>query len=232
MRHHSFARIGLVLIALSAFPPLLGVDVSGPAAILTAWSAPVVQQLATALGQLQLPEFGLDFLMQGMARSPIAAIGVAMALIVPLIALVAFLFHSVRAWRRRRAVAAARPTVEVAPNPHGRRAWIELKQGRKSSNLELSREVLHIGRSDDNDLRLTDPAIGAFHAIIRRTPEAEYFIMDVSGVEGTGIAVNGRRFASAPLHDGDKIKLGNSRMTFRRPGVPNEAHESTGPPAH
>jgi hypothetical protein len=178
-----------------------------------------------------MPAIGPDLIAQGMARSPIAVIGVAVALSVPIVALLTFFSHRIRAWRRRRAIAASGPTAEVSPNPHGWRAWLEMKDGRKRASLELSREVVHIGRSRENDLRLSDPAIGAFHAIIRRTPEFEYVIFDVSGHDGTGLAVNGRRFASAPLRDGDKIKLGNSRMTFRRPGVPYEAQEDTGPRA-
>jgi hypothetical protein len=208
-------RIVLVLIACAALPPLLGVDASGYAAQTVQWATPHVQGLI--LAAQRFPETAPLLLARGLEHSPIAVIGVAVALIVPLIALVAFANHPSRAWRRRRRDAVRKPgQQEFADAAHGR-AWIELA-GDRNASLELSREVVHIGRGRDNDLRLADPAIGTFHAIIRRTPEAEYVILDVSGFSGSGIAVNGQRFASASLRDGDSITVGNAQMTFHRAG--------------
>jgi pSer/pThr/pTyr-binding forkhead associated (FHA) protein len=53
-----------------------------------------------------------------------------------------------------------------------------------------------------------------YHAVIERTPEAAFVIIDVSGEGGNGVRINGERQARARLFDGDVIELGRTRLTF------------------
>ena len=81
--------------------------------------------------------------------------------------------------------------------------------------MRLAGELIRIGRDEENDLRLADPNVHRHHALIQRTPDAEFVVFDVSGGRGNGVFVNGRRHARARLRDGDLITLGNSRVRFR-----------------
>jgi pSer/pThr/pTyr-binding forkhead associated (FHA) protein len=74
--------------------------------------------------------------------------------------------------------------------------------------------VIRIGRHEDNDIRLTDSSVHRHHAVIERTPEEAFVIIDISGKDGNGVRINGARTAQAQLADGDVIELGRAKMKF------------------
>ena len=76
----------------------------------------------------------------------------------------------------------------------------------------LVRDGLLLGSSDENDVRLDDPAVSAQHAAIRAARTC-YFIEDL-GSEG-GTLVNDQRILAAKrLKDGDMIRIGSVSFVF------------------
>ena len=79
----------------------------------------------------------------------------------------------------------------------------------------IQRDMLRIGREDDNDIRIPNSSIHRYHAAIHREEYDDWHMTDLSGVEGNGLIVNGRRCFEARLTDGDLIQLGPGRLRFR-----------------
>jgi hypothetical protein len=73
--------------------------------------------------------------------------------------------------------------------------------------------VVQIGRAPSCDIVLDDRNVSRRHAEIRRRGPVVVLI-DLDSTNGT--IVNGRRVREHPLADGDRITLGNSRLTFER----------------
>jgi hypothetical protein len=92
-------------------------------------------------------------------------------------------------------------------------AWLTV-EGTGAGTLPLDTRRMRIGRHRDNDVPLADAAVDRYHAVIERTPEAAFVIVDVSGKDGSGVRINGERQARAQLFDGDVIELGRTRLKF------------------
>jgi hypothetical protein len=92
-------------------------------------------------------------------------------------------------------------------------AYVEIV-GAPGSNFEILRDMLRIGREDDNDIRFESKAVHRYHAAIHREDRGDYWITDLSGIEGNGLLVNGRRCGDARLADGDLIECGPGRLRF------------------
>jgi pSer/pThr/pTyr-binding forkhead associated (FHA) protein len=73
---------------------------------------------------------------------------------------------------------------------------------------------MRIGRHQDNDVCLADTTVAGYHAVIERSPEAAFVIVDVSGKNSSGVRINGERQSQARLVDGDVIELGRARLRF------------------
>lgn len=151
----------------------------------------------------------------GRQRAPAVVAGLFALVLVPLVALAAYLARrvdAVRAWRRVGAARARRAANAAVPRLTN--VWIDV-DGPARHRLRIAGELISIGRDEENDLRLEDPNVHRHHALIQRTSDAEFVVVDVSGIRGSGVAVNGRRLARARLRDGDLIELGTSRVRFR-----------------
>ncbi|HDZ23948.1 MAG TPA: FHA domain-containing protein [Desulfobacteraceae bacterium] len=72
-------------------------------------------------------------------------------------------------------------------------------------------EKITLGRSKNNDLSLKDITVSRHHAEIRKDKQ-EYLIVDLGSYNGTKL--NGRLIQTAPLHFGDKVQIGLTRLTF------------------
>ena len=94
-----------------------------------------------------------------------------------------------------------------------REAWLthELHPHRRYS---LPRELLSIGRGDDNDLVIDEATVHRYHALIQRTPDALFLIKDLGGPGGNGVFVNNERVTDAHLLDADRIALGAATLVF------------------
>jgi hypothetical protein len=169
----------------------------------------------------------LALIQAGYARAPALALVLAAVLILPVVALASWLMHGLS--RRRAAAAAIRAlqlraagadtTTEMPASdgiplwPH--EAWIRLEGG-EAAGVPLAGQLIRIGRHQDNDIRLPDSSVHRYHAVIERTPEEVFVIIDLSGKDGGGMLVNGERHERVRLSDGDVIELGHTRLRFER----------------
>jgi hypothetical protein len=128
-----------------------------------------------------------------------------------------FLGRSPDATRRYRPNRDNNPDAEIAEEfaVHGL-PFVEITAGGRDMRCTILRDMLRIGREDDNDIRIPSRAVHRYHAAIHREDYDDWHITDLSGVEGSnGLIVNGRRCCEARLNDGDLIQLGPGRLRFR-----------------
>lgn len=145
------------------------------------------------------------------ARSPVLLIGAGIALAMPLLASVALVLRRARSYRGTDATEV--PNTAEAIVSGRLSAWIETHDGTGAARHRLDGELIRIGRERDNDVRLEDDTVHRYHAIIQRYDEG-FVVHDVSGEDGNGVTVNGRRLAAAALVDGDRVGLGRVTLTF------------------
>jgi pSer/pThr/pTyr-binding forkhead associated (FHA) protein len=72
-----------------------------------------------------------------------------------------------------------------------------------------------IGRSDENQICLSNSGISRKHAIIKAVPGGGFAIKDLGSQNGT--FVNGHRVTDQVLDDGDTIEVGSVKFVFRMP---------------
>ena len=100
---------------------------------------------------------------------------------------------------------------EEPPQP-----YLEVESGRdRGKTFALHPGETGVGRSIDNDVILTDIAVSRRHLKIVREGDG-LRIRDLGS--GNGSIVNGRRVYDAPLHEGDRIDLGETVLVVRIPG--------------
>jgi hypothetical protein len=168
---------------------------------------------------------GFNLVHDGYQHAPALVLVLSALLVLPVVAVVSLAVHS--AGRRRRQAAALRAAERraeagswVKDDPDGKgapawpsQAWLTV-EGARGGTMPLAGQVIRIGRHEDNDIRLTDSSVHRHHAVIERTPEEAFVIIDISGKDGNGVRINGARTAQAQLADGDVIELGRARMKF------------------
>ena len=152
-------------------------------------------------------------------REPALIMVLASLLVVPVLALSAYLVGTlafqvgdIRRPPKHPAVT-PRPTAANDAAPWPSNAWLDI-DGQARRPLPSTASLVRIGRHEDNDVRIGDGSVHRHHAVIHRTPAAEFVITDLSGAEGNGLVINGERRAQASLADGDVIQLGEARMRF------------------
>ena len=167
--------------------------------------------------------FVLENLLRGSDAAPALMLCFVLVLLVPILVLVA----RFAAWLRRAPEVTRRyrkrPFIgaeeDVSVNIAGDavmvpgHASVEIV-GERSAHYAILRDMLRIGREDDNDIRIPSQAVHRYHAAIHREDIGDYWITDLSGTDGNGLVVNGQRCGDARLHDGDLIELGPGRLRF------------------
>jgi len=83
-----------------------------------------------------------------------------------------------------------------------------------SAVMQLPPSVLRIGRSDGNEVVVSDLTVSRFHAELRRQAPGRYEITDLDSHNGTFL--NGRRISTASVTENDVIGIGLA--TFRLVG--------------
>lgn len=81
----------------------------------------------------------------------------------------------------------------------------------KQLSLQVEKETFTIGRSNDNNLILSDKSVSRHHAEIKKTKEG-YLLTDLGSYNGT--KVNEKLTQSVLLKDNDKIKIGLTSLIF------------------
>ena len=99
-----------------------------------------------------------------------------------------------------------------APKPAADRAVLILvDSGGEQQIFPITRNPTVIGRSNNSDLVLTDPAISDFHARIIKHSFG-YTVEDMGSAEGTFLG--DRRVSHARLVSGNTLRLGDTSLTF------------------
>lgn len=212
------SRLNVAFILLLLTGAITALLLAAPIGAADGMSAARVYAMAATLAEAALRLGGhlTDTLRMGQERTPAIIVGLGAVIIVPVIALVMSAGRSVRHVAELRASDAARnrQAREAARLPRTANAWIDVNDPGRT-RLRIAGELVRIGRDEENDLRLADPNVHRHHALIQRTPDAEFMVFDVSGGRGNGVFVNGRPRARARLRDGDTITLGSTQVTFR-----------------
>jgi len=141
----------------------------------------------------------------GYEHAPVLMIGLALVAAVPVLALVGWLMML----GAGRGEAALRDAAEA-----GRPGDGHIRLEGEAQPFPISGELIRIGRQEDNELCISDATVQSYHAMIRRSPECDFVITDISDRRGRGVRVNGRRIAEARLAHGDRIELGDVRLSF------------------
>jgi hypothetical protein len=161
-----------------------------------------------------------DLISRGYEAAPALMLGLAILAVVPLVALVAPLIEALvrppEVTRRFRPTAALDQIAkeisgEIAAHPP--HAFLEVV-GNEATRFPMARDMLRIGREEDNDIRIPSNAVHRYHAAIYREGD-EWYVSDLSGNGGNGVRLNGKRCFEARLEDGDIIELGPGRLRFR-----------------
>ncbi len=100
----------------------------------------------------------------------------------------------------------------------------------RGRTFELSRDMLRIGRTEDNEIVMKSDSVSRTHAHLKRTMNGDWFFQDNSSKNG--IRVNGKRVLEARLSDGDVLGVGDFTFKFfeATPSAEQEsASEKTSP---
>jgi pSer/pThr/pTyr-binding forkhead associated (FHA) protein len=92
-------------------------------------------------------------------------------------------------------------------------AWLVVEAGRlRGRQFRLEREVVMLGRAEENAVGLFgDPGVQPRHAMISHKGDV-YTLKNLAVQAGTFL--NGTRIESAPLSDGDRVKISNYDLVF------------------
>ncbi|MCV0370740.1 MULTISPECIES: FHA domain-containing protein [Filomicrobium] len=171
-------------------------------------------------------DFG-DLLGQGYGQAPALLLGLSLVVIVPLFVAAGLILRrsgSVIEPDRTVRYPAAQKLPTTNPPPYSHRVIVPgdaFVQIQETSDAEVSEFrfsgalMVRIGREEDNDVRLTDPTVHRYHAVISRSADVGYVVSDLSSSDGNGVIVNGERIRRQRLKDGDVITLGTAKLTFR-----------------
>jgi K+-sensing histidine kinase KdpD len=91
----------------------------------------------------------------------------------------------------------------------------------KGASRRIDSKRLSVGRSQQNDLVVSDETVSSFHATVTYLNKA-HFIEDVGSANGT--LVNGIRIHRKRLRDNDEIQMGNTRLRYLLSLAEEEAH--------
>lgn len=100
-----------------------------------------------------------------------------------------------------------------AAEPVPARLEVVVGTGMAGSSYPIASRGLSIGRSEDRDVVLPDPAASRHHCSILLQGEA-YVLRDMGSANG--VYVNAVRVRDCTLSDGDMIRIGNTEMRFVR----------------
>lgn len=102
--------------------------------------------------------------------------------------------------------------MSIGPVP----AYLEAKIAGEVRRFQLDNErALHIGRSDRNDIVLSDDLASRRHAMLQQSGDGAVYISDLGSSNGT--FVNDIRIsAPALLRRGDRVRIGNHEFLFHQ----------------
>lgn len=196
---HPAARASLLLVATTmvtaSAPSWAAGDAAGQIVEITDLDS-TLDVAHDALARLQ------RWVVAGYSTRPAVMLGLGGAFVLPVLVLAGFLLY-----RRQSNV-----EIKAEALPLGlHAARIEI-EGAPAISWPGSRQLLQIGRQDDNDICIKDETVSRYHAVIEHTGDSGFTITDVSSPDGFGLRINGERMLRAVLSDGDTVELGRARM--------------------
>ncbi len=91
--------------------------------------------------------------------------------------------------------------------------------------FELSRAVLSIGRTEENEIIMKSESVSRCHAYLRRSSDGEWLFQDNNSKNG--IRVNGKKVSEAVLKSGDTLSVGDFTFKFEAAEIPNPPEKTT-----
>ena len=87
-----------------------------------------------------------------------------------------------------------------------------VEKDRPETSYPLTKDTSTLGRHKNNDIVISDPKVSSFHARVDRSAEG-HVLVDLKSRNGSH--VNGKRVENQLLGNGDEIRVGTARLTYR-----------------
>ncbi len=112
------------------------------------------------------------------------------------------------------------PRVPQGPSPAAPRAFRQRPYlVIDGDRYPLLGAITVIGRDDEADIMLDDPGISRRHSEIRVTNDGPHLVMTIRDLGSTnGTFVNGDPIDRVHLHDGDRVTVGRTHLSFHEGG--------------
>lgn len=107
-----------------------------------------------------------------------------------------------------------RPVKTIPPSSWKKAGQIEVISQRGPVRFDVAHDLVRIGRAEDNDIRLAHETVHRYHAVVEKSPDMLFTIVDVSGDGGNGVKVRGVPVTQARLVDGDEFEVGKVSLRF------------------
>ena len=152
-----------------------------------------------------------EWLQMKYAEAPALVLGLAFALALPVIATTgALVRHMLN--HSHQPHSAILPTVRTRPISSWRQsAYLEVSD---DENYPINQGIVRIGRESDNDLRLSHPTVHRYHAVLERTPDAEFMISYIGDPDLEGLRINGQAAHRQRLRGGEELEIGAIKLRF------------------
>lgn len=82
--------------------------------------------------------------------------------------------------------------------------------------FELSRDILSIGRTEDNEIVMKSESVSRCHAYLKKSANGEWLFQDNNSKNG--VRVNGKKVNEAKLKEGDLVVVGDFTFRFHEAG--------------
>jgi pSer/pThr/pTyr-binding forkhead associated (FHA) protein len=94
--------------------------------------------------------------------------------------------------------------------------------------IPFDKDVLTVGRKEDNDIVIDNPAISSHHCRLAHQG-GTYFVEDLDSTNGT--FVNQKRIKKSGLHHNDAVGVAKHSLIFLEDAPPDEARPAAAPPS-
>lgn len=100
---------------------------------------------------------------------------------------------------------------------------LTIETAEHSREVETDEAVVTIGRASRNTLRIADDQSSREHCRLERHDDGSWTLVDLASRNGTHL--NDKLVDEAPLHQGDRVRIGSTTITLELPGSEQEAAE-------
>lgn len=155
---------------------------------------------------------GSDWFTEHVRESPALVIGLTAFLIFPAIAVAGSLLRLASPKLVKRPTLPAEDPGISSPNAN-QVGFLEFTHF-EAAPYAIRHGIVRIGREGDNDVCLDHQTVHRYHAVIERTPDAEFLITYMGDPESNGLRINGRRVQCERLLGGEILDIGAIKLRF------------------